>query len=71
MPSYNSVDVKCPFYRGDDGKKNVTCEGVCEGNKLIMAFGRKKDFEIQMRVFCCEHYHRCEIYKVVSLRFNE
>lgn len=71
MPSYKSVDVKCPFYRNDDGKRQVTCEGVCEGAECALIFRRRSELKRQLEVFCCGWYQRCEIYKAVNARFLE
>ena len=63
--------VQCPFYRQDDGFSRVHCEGIVEGSTIGLIFQRKKDFELQKRVFCCEHYRKCEIYGVLWRKYEE
>ena len=39
--SYKQVDVKCPFYRNDDSRCKLSCEGVTEGSTLTWRFQHK------------------------------
>ena len=74
LGSYMQVDVKCPFYRGDDGANRVVCEGLVgdERESNITAFFRKKeDFLTQMRVFCCDKYEFCEICAGLRMKYDE
>ena len=63
--TYIRVDVGCPFFKTDDGKLTITCEGVTDGSFIIQRFLRKSDWECQTRTFCCEHYKKCEIYRML------
>lgn len=63
--SYKQVDVKCPFYRNDDAKWKLSCEGVTEGSTLTWSFPRKEKLNKQMDIFCCEHYKNCEVYRML------
>ena len=67
MPSgsFKQVDVQCPFFKYDDGRSRITCEGVMDDTSLAMIFHRREDYGIQIRVFCCEHYEKCEIYRML------
>ena len=56
--------VECPFYKRDD-QNNIYCEGVAEDSTLITRFRFKKGRDQQMRIFCCEHYKKCEIYRML------
>lgn len=59
-------DAQCPFFRSDVGKqKRIICEGIVDRSTLALYFDRKKDYETQLRVFCCEYYKRCEIYRML------
>lgn len=64
MPSgsYRQADARCPFYKFDDGKRRITCEGILEDSSLALIYHCKEDYETQINVFCCEHYRNCEIY---------
>ena len=61
----NQVYVKCPFYRNDDGKTVVSCEGFVDGSTVKLQYRRKADFKQQMEIFCCDHYKNCEIYRAL------
>ena len=67
MPSgsYKQVYVQCPFYRFDDGRRTITCEGIVEDSSLALIYRQYADYETQISVFCCEHYKKCEIYRML------
>ena len=69
--SFQQVYVKCPFYRFDDGKGRITCEGILEGSSLALIYGNRQDFRIQMDVFCCQHYKKCEVYRMLMEKYEE
>lgn len=73
MPSgsYLQAYVHCPFYKYDDGRRRITCEGITEDSSLALIYRKKTDFETQIRVFCCEHYERCEIYRILMEKYEE
>lgn len=73
MPSgsYYQVDVRCPFFKFDDGKRRITCEGLIEDSSLALIYHKKRDFETQIRTFCCEHCERCEIYRILMEKYEE
>lgn len=60
------VYAKCPFYKFDDfQRRRISCEGIVDDSTLALTFQRKKDFDTQLGVFCCEHYRNCEIYRMI------
>ena len=67
MPSgsYKQVAVLCPFFRTDDGKQVIVCEGFGDSRSLTQTYRYKKQYETQMKVFCCEHYRNCEVYQLL------
>lgn len=69
MPSGSykgKADALCPFYRFDDGqKRRITCEGLVDRSTLALTFRQRADYDTQLGVFCCEHYKRCEIYRML------
>ncbi len=69
--SYKQVYVKCPFYRFDDGKRRVNCEGIIEDSSLSLNFRNKEDFTIQLKTFCCQHYKNCEVYRMLIDKYEE
>lgn len=77
MPtSRTDVRVKCPFYQYDEclSKKKqhrITCEGLVAGSTLIHNFKYKQDFRIQLDTFCCNHFNRCEVYRMLMEKYEE
>lgn len=67
MPSgsYKQIEVQCPFYKYDDGKQRITCEGLVDNSSLALIYQKKGDYEAQINVFCCEYYKKCEVYKML------
>lgn len=67
------TDTQCPFYKFDDQQKmRIVCEGIVEKSNLAWLFKRRRDFNLQMSVFCCEHYKKCEIYRaVMAAKYDE
>ena len=59
-------DAQCPFFRSDVSKqRRIICEGIVDRSTLALQFERKKDYDMQLRVFCCEHYRKCEIFRML------
>lgn len=71
MPtSRNDTRVLCPFYQYDETLKkarvrHIVCEGLIDGSSLVLNYKFKKDFKIQLETFCCKHFARCEIYRML------
>lgn len=60
------ADVQCPFFKFDDQKKKrIVCEGLVDKSTLALIYCRKRDYQTQLGVFCCEHYKKCEIYNMI------
>lgn len=72
MPSgsYLQVDIICPFYVSDDGKRRVTCEGVIPGTRATSVFPRSADFLLHVEIFCQEHYQNCEMYQAIMGKYE-
>ena len=72
MPSgsYKQIDVQCPFYKSD-AMKRIICEGLIDKSNISLGFLIFKDYEIQLRTFCCEHYQKCEIYRMLMQKYEE
>ena len=73
MPSgsYMQVYVRCPFYKFDDGNRRITCEGIIEDSSLALIYHNKQDWETQITTFCCEHYKKCEVYRLLIDKYDE
>ena len=66
------VDAQCPFYKFDDFKKRrISCEGIVDNSTLALYFCRKKDYDTQLNVFCCEQYKKCEVFRMLMEKYEE
>lgn len=65
------VDVECPFYRWDDGKRRVACEGPVEKSILTLTFATAGDQRIQVDTFCCGRYQNCEISRMLTELYED
>ena len=63
--SFRQVDVQCPFFKSDDGRQCIVCEGFGDARSRIQTYRYKAEYEKQMEVFCSEHYRKCEVYRVI------
>lgn len=72
MPSgsYKQSYVQCPFYKYDDGRRRITCEGIIDKSSIAMIYLTRRDFELQINTFCCEHYKKCEIYRMLMEKYD-
>ena len=68
MPSgsYKQFYVQCPFYEHDNGKSNITCEGIFPDSTQTHKFRYKKDYEMQINTFCCKYYEKCEVHRMLT-----
>ena len=73
MPSgsFRQIDVQCCFYKHDDGKQRITCEGLVPRSSLSLSYLSKKDFLIQFETFCCKHFDKCEVYRMLMEKYEE
>ena len=73
MPSgsFKQIDVQCPFYKYDDGRRRITCEGLVDKSSIALIYLTRGDYDTQLLVFCCEHYKKCEIYRMLMQKYEE
>lgn len=73
MPSgsYNQIFVKCPFYKYDDGKKRITCEGLVDNSSLALIYRTKADYESQLMEYCCKDYKDCVIHRLLLRKYED
>lgn len=62
--------VQCPFYKNDDGKRTITCEGVINGAVNRTVFTTQKKQRIQMEKYCCKLYFACPVYQMVEKKYE-
>ena len=66
------ANVQCPFFKFDDiGRNRIVCEGIIDESLVALIFSRREDYNTQMNVFCCEHYPKCEVYRMLMEKYEE
>jgi len=72
MPSgsYIQVFVLCPFYKYDDGKKSIVCEGIVDNSSIVTAYHAKADYEKHITDFCCGRFDECETFKLLMEKYE-
>ena len=71
MPtSYDDVDVKCPFFKGSD-KRKVMCEGITDDCIIKLIFFSELKRNCHHSIFCCEHFTKCEIYRMLEGKYAD
>lgn len=72
MPSgsYFQANVLCPFYKHDDGKNRITCEGLIDESSLALFYKYERDYKTQITVFCCGRYQNCEVYRLLMEKYE-
>jgi hypothetical protein len=68
--SYKQIFVRCPFYKRDDGKYRIACEGIVENSSIELTYQFEKLYRMQMDTFCCQHYQKCEIYRMLMEKYE-
>ena len=68
---WNAWYAKCPFFRTDDGRNTITCEGIGDACSFSLRFTKKSDYEKQMEVFCMQKYENCEVYRMIESQYEE
>lgn len=63
--TWRKVHIKCPYYKRDKAI-SITCEGFVEGSNIIQRFRTTEDCDQQARIFCCDRYDCCEIYRMLE-----
>lgn len=73
MPSgsFRQADIRCPYYKWDNGKNRISCEGIIPDSQIQNFFRRPTDLSAQVRVFCTGCYEKCEVAAVLEQRYKE
>lgn len=74
--SRNDVLVQCPFYRSDVFQpkqriKRINCEGLVADSTLALNYRFQRDYFRQLETFCCRHYDKCEVYRMLMEKYEE
>lgn len=68
--SWDDSYAACPFFQRS-GNRKISCSGVFDGTRLVWEFDQAEDKKMQMRVFCCDKYHNCEVYRMLREVYEE
>lgn len=77
MPtSRTDTKVGCPFYQYDECENRykgyrIVCEGLIPKSSLQNVYDCKADYLIQLNTFCCKHYKKCEINRMLNRKYDE
>lgn len=69
--SYIQIFVLCPFYKRDDGRRRIVCEGIVEDSNVSLSYRYDKQFRQQMEIFCCKDYKKCEVYRMLMEKYQD
>lgn len=69
--SYRQVYVVCPYYVTDNGRDRIVCEGLTPGGQNQTFYQKRQDYALQMELFCCGDYWRCEICAALDAKYRE
>lgn len=68
--SWRQADVGCPFYKSDNGKNQINCEGMNNARTLSLVYCKKCDYISQIEMFCCDGYQKCNVYKLLMSKYE-
>lgn len=73
MPSgsYTQASVGCPFYKWDDGKRRIVCEGIVDNSSISLVYNNRQDYSIQIETFCCQNWAKCEIHTMLMEKYED
>ena len=69
--SYLKSFAQCPFYKRDDGRRRIVCEGIMDYSTICLTFQYDNLFKRQTETFCCKHYDRCEVYSMLMKKYED
>ncbi len=69
--SWRQSDVRCPYFKEDNGHDLIACEGSIPGTKSKSLFYRRADFRGHMDKFCCADYWNCPLCEAIDNKYKE
>lgn len=69
--SYYQADVRCPYYKEDNGRNRIVCEGIIPGSVTNSFFSSRQLYKTQIKNYCCNQYWRCEICTANDDKYKE
>ena len=72
MRKYNSKEVICPFYHGEEGLK-LHCEGFCPSCTLQISFTQRSILRMHKQTHCnsFKGYPQCPLYPAINGQYEE
>ena len=65
-------EVKCPFYKWDDGRRRVVCESTVDADgSTSLTFKRQRDAEKFITETCCNKFSECRVYKAIMEKYPD
>ena len=74
MQKYQSKEVVCPFYHGEDAERNkIFCEGFCKLCNLQTTFNNGPQLLAHKARYCntFKGYPQCPLYPVINKQYEE
>ena len=69
--SYWQVWVQCPFYKRDNSKDCLVCEGVGDARTLTQVFDSRDALKKYMQAYCWERYKSCPLYRMIMEKYED
>lgn len=66
----NDRDAKCPFFCAHL-RQSIICESPIPDSRVKINFASVDGKDKQYRIFCCQRYKNCELYRAVNERYED
>lgn len=70
MPNWVDSMVCCPFYKREEGKFGIVCEGYIQDTVAKNIFRSEKRKREHMKRYCCENYIECPFCRVMEEKYE-
>lgn len=64
--SFDTADVKCPFFCTFSKGRSIKCEGITKESYLNLGFIDENAWMKQVREFCNNDYRSCSLYRMLD-----
>lgn len=69
--SFIQADVLCPFYKYDDGRRRITCEGLADDSSIALIFHHRAVYDNWMADYCCGEYRDCSVCRLLIRKYDD
>lgn len=70
MSYFDDAEAKCPYYKSSD-KRKILCEGITEDCTTTLTFVSPPKRNLHREIFCDARYQNCEVYKMLTEKYEE